>query len=356
MRMQQISRQAGFSLTELMVSLVLSLVLLAGAMSILYSSRLSYAENEKLARVQEAGRTVMEIVMRDVRAAGFNGCARPLQAGDFVNDITLVGDENLALFDFERPLGGYEGEGTSGSPNWSTSGGLPDFDAALWPSAGLNDVLIVRAAREGQPSFRTTAEITGTTVPVAFGIGGDIPANTPVLVADCRGATSFVATSFTVESAATATDPGIANITFTGPGAGGTLTRGFQPGATIVPIDAIVYYVGANGTGDGTSLWRKRGTDDAEELVEGIEGMQLLYGVDINADRIPNSYVPADEVGNWNNVVSVQVAFLIRSEQEYGNDADDRVFRLLDRDVGPFDDRRYRSVFTTTVALRNRAN
>jgi type IV pilus assembly protein PilW len=350
------TRQLGFSLTELMVALVMSLVLLAGALSILYSSRVSYAENEKLARVQETGRTVMELILRDVRASGFNGCARPLQTGDFINDIDFADDEEEALFDFARPIGGYEGTVTAGVPGWTTAGGLPAYDD-FWDLAPNSDVLIVRTVREGQPTFRATAEVlspASLTVPVAFAQGTSLSAGAPVLIADCRGSNAFRVGDFAVTTAATADEPGIADLEFDG---GVALSRGFLPGATLVPLDGVVYYVGTGSDGTGTSLWQKIGTADAQELVEGVENIQLQYGVDSTADRVPDSYLAAGAVTNWNNVVSLQIAVLVRSEQEFGSEIDERTYTLLPGTVvGPFNDRRYRSVFTTTIAVRNRAN
>lgn len=349
--------QRGFSLTELMVAIVLSLVLLAGALSILYSSRISYAENEKLARVQETGRTVMELVVRDIRASGFNGCARPMKDGDFVNDIDLADDVEEALFDFERPVGGYEAGGTEESPAWTTDGGIPDFEDAIAPDASpLSDVVILRASREGEASYRTTDELAGTSVSVAFGLGTTIAPGGIFLVADCQGASTFRATGFTETVAATASTPGTGTLTFTN-ASGGALTRGFMPGATLVPVEAVVYYVAPASSGDGTSLWQKLGTADAQELVEGVENMQVRYGVDtVAADRVPDSYVTASGVTNWNDVVSMQIAFLVRSDQEFGSEVDGRTYTLLGTTVGPFNDRRYRTVFTTTVAVRNRSN
>lgn len=348
--------QRGFSLAELMVALVLSLVLLAGALSILYSSRISYAENEKLARVQETGRTVMELVVRDIRAAGFNGCARPMKTGDFVNDIDLEDEVEEALFDFERPVGGYEAGGTGESPTWATAGDLPSFDDALAPDASaLSDIVILRASREGEASYRTTAELAGTSVPVAFGLGSTIVPGATFLVADCQGASTFRATSFTETVAATATTPGAGNLTFSS-ASGGALTRGFMPGATLVPVEAVVYFVAPGSAGTGTSLWQKLGNADPQELVEGVESMQVRYGIDTTVDRVPDAYVTASGVTNWNNVVSMQVAFLVRSDQEYGSEIDGRTYQLLGTSFGPFNDRRYRTVFTTTVAVRNRSN
>src|SRR5262249_54073268 len=67
----------GFSLVELMVALTLSLILTAGALSILYSTKLTSAENERVARIQEAARTAFELIKQDSRASGYAGFSRP---------------------------------------------------------------------------------------------------------------------------------------------------------------------------------------------------------------------------------------------------------------------------------------
>jgi type IV pilus assembly protein PilW len=335
-------RQRGFSLVELMIAMTLSLLLLAGALSILYSSRLTYAENDKLARVQETGRTVMELVLRDVRASGFNGCARPFQNGDFANDI--AGGPASLLRNFAEPLNGYEVGGTVPTLHADLTGITPMADS---------DILVIRTARQGQPSFRSVTELlspTNIAIEVAISAGDDVAVGTPMVIADCRGATSFIATSFTPGGA------GTAEITYSGVAAGGSLTRGFDLGSSVTPVETVVYYAAPDTAGTGLALWQKLGALAPQELVAGVESLQFLYGLDTNADRVPDNYVTADNVTNWNNVVSLQMGVLVRSEQEYGNQVDGRTYSLLGTDVGPFNDRRYRSVFTTTVAVRNRAN
>lgn len=339
---RHIARQLGFSLVELMVAMALSLLLLAGALSVLYTSRLSYAENDKLARVQETGRTVMELLLRDVRASGFNGCARPIQTGDFANDI--AGGAASPLRNFAEPLGGYEVGGSAPSLHADLSGLSPTLNS---------DILVIRAAREGQPSFRTVAELLGAStaaIKVAFSSGTTVAAATPMVIADCRGATAFLAATFTSNG------DGTADITYAGAGAGGSLTRGFDAGASVTPVESIVYFVAPASSGTGTSLWQKVGTAARQELVEGVENLQFLYGRDTNGDRVPDSYVTANNVTNWNNIVSLQIGVLVRSEQEYGNSVDSRTFTVLGTNVGSFSDHRLRSVFTTTVSVRNRAN
>jgi type IV pilus assembly protein PilW len=337
-----VGRQLGFSLVELMVALTLSLLLLVGALSILSSSRITYAENEKLARVQESGRTVMELMLRDVRASGFNGCARPFQTGDFANDI--AGGPTSLINNFAEALNGYEVGATVPTLHADLGAIAPEPDS---------DILVIRTSRQGQPSFRTTSELLSSTnvaIDVAINTGDSVATGTPLVIADCRGATAFLATGFAPVGA------GTAQISYSGVAASGSLTRGFDLGALVTPVETVVYYVAPNSAGTGLSLWQKLGALAPQELVEGVENLQFLYGLDTNADRVPDNYVGADGVTNWNNVVALQLGVLVRSELEYGTQIDDQTYTLLGTDVGPFDDRRYRSVFTTTVAVRNRAN
>jgi type IV pilus assembly protein PilW len=93
-----------------------------------------------------------------------------------------------------------------------------------------------------------------------------------------------------------------------------------------------------------------------EELIPGVEAMQVRYGVDTDLDRLitVNEYVDADEVDDWNQVVSVSLALLVRSAEENSQTLDTRTYTLLETELEPFDDNFQRSLFTTTVTLRNR--
>ncbi len=85
--------------------------------------------------------------------------------------------------------------------------------------------------------------------------------------------------------------------------------------------------------------------------------MQILYGVDANADNQVDRYVNAPNVGTlWNNVISIQVAVLARSLIEVKDTAESESFTLLDTAVTTPSDRFQRAVFSTTVSLRNSLN
>ena len=132
--------------------------------------------------------------------------------------------------------------------------------------------------------------------------------------------------------------------------------------AQVYPINTISYYV-RTGAGGQPSLYRRVGTNDAQELVEGIENMQILYGVDTEFASppttpgygVPNYYVSANNVTNMANVVSVRISLLART-------IDDNLaaqplafnYPLPTNAATTPTDRRIRRVFNTTIAVRNR--
>ena len=119
------------------------------------------------------------------------------------------------------------------------------------------------------------------------------------------------------------------------------------------------YFIRNSDNGTGPALWRRAGLAPAQELAEGIENMQVLYGEDIDANQTPDFYRTAAAVGDWTQVVSLQVALLAAGTQGRVADVDTRVFNLLGVNVDPtlmgtVNDGRLRRVVTFTVAMRNR--
>jgi type IV pilus assembly protein PilW len=99
----------------------------------------------------------------------------------------------------------------------------------------------------------------------------------------------------------------------------------------------------------------------ASELAEGIEDMQILYGLDTDGDRQPNRYLRAGAAGlttqtHWSNVVSVRVGILARTLDTKDTDTDTNTYDVNGKTVGPFNDRNQRRVFVSTILLRNLTN
>lgn len=349
-------RMTGFSLVELMVAMGLSLLLLAGVVAIFSSSRVAYESTDQLSRVQETGRFALDQLSRHIRSAGFTGCSR--QPNSIAS--ALNADTNASLeygFVDSPPVLGYD---TAGSGNWLPA--LHPRIAELAPAED-SDVLLVRGARLDVVPMQVTQDMVGEdgitpdptgdlVVKSAGSVNGVEPGVSSVLMAySCEGVAFFLANAsgnMLNRPISPSAIPG--NVT-------SSTSFTFLKAAEVVPVETVIYYVAAASAPapEGmNSLWRKVGGSASEELVQGVERMQIEYGVDLQGDRVVDEYRPASTVGNWDRVFSVRIGMLVSSVQQYGTDLDERTYQLLGTAVPPPRDRRLRDVFTTTVSIRNR--
>jgi hypothetical protein len=87
-------------------------------------------------------------------------------------------------------------------------------------------------------------------------------------------------------------------------------------------------------------------------LVDGVEGMQILFGEDTDADGVANQYVTAP--ADMTNIVAVRIAMRFHGEQSVRAETDTNKYVLLDASsLGPYNDRLIRRETTLTIALRN---
>jgi type IV pilus assembly protein PilW len=364
---------AGFSLVELMVALTLSLILVAGALSILYSTKLTSAENERVARMQEAGRTAFELIMEDARTSGYMGCTHPHTDTSTIPATSNVNSglaSSTLLWNFLQPVYGFEAVGAAWSPALDPA--IPATSPT--PVAG-SDILVLRSARSGTPIFRTNAVFaSNAAIPVDRDPSATLAVGTTVIISDCNNAAVFAVTAFapvgataTISHAAGAAPAGNAN-DFLAP-----QSHTFTVGSSLQPVQTVIYYIAScQPPLDGVickaatppALWQIVGGNVPQELIQGVEAIQLRYGVDTTSspNMLANQYMTADAVTAgpyWGNVVSVNLSILVRSIDEYGVEKDKKVYHLLGgaalggADIGPFNDRRSRSVYTTTITLRN---
>ena len=338
-------KQKGFSLVELMVSATIGLILLAGVVSIFVSSRVTFSTNERTARLQENGRVALDLITHDLRSAGYMGCSRGINFNNTLKTPTST------LWNYIVPVQGYENDG---SGTFS-----PALGVALSPApVPDSDVIVLRVAmRDGRSSRLEANMASATGAMTVLNVGATtLTAGNIFMISDCNAADIFQASGIT---AGTPNSTITRNTTGTTPGNQTTsLGRAYTTGARIVPLQTIVYYVGVAGGEPG--LYRKMGSTAASQLlIDGVQALQISYGEDTDNDRVANLYRPASTVVNWNSVISVNLAMLIRSE-EYGTNVDSKTYTLLTAGVGgrtidPVDDRRQRMMFTTTATLRNRA-
>ncbi len=168
------------------------------------------------------------------------------------------------------------------------------------------------------------------------------------MVSDCLAAAIFQVTGIdgglfdTVQHAVGGAAPGNAT---------NALNKDYT-GGEILKIATHVYYLRTNPDGR-PALYRKAGAAAAEEVVEGVENMQIQYGEDTNGDLNADVYRGADAVADWNKVVSARVSLLMQTIDD--NVASQPQPYTYNGATTTPTDRRLRQVYSTVIALRNRA-
>lgn len=345
------SNQRGLSLVELLVALAISLVLLAGVYQIFVGSTTTYSENEEFSRLQENARFAMELIGRDLRVSGYTGCARI--PGSVVNTLA----DTSFLYDFNVGVQGFDYTGPTTPSGLDSLDFTPNLDSSI-PLTGLNegsDVLTLRRPDLIDPVL-LDADMgsSSSSIDLPNGTGTDfIDTDDIVMVSDCEGASIFQVTGYTSST-------GIV-LHATGSGSPGNsttdLNRVFEEGSEVVKMRTVSYFVRDNVAGV-PSLYRTDVVDGTTELVQGVERMQVRYGIDTDGDEQVDSYETAAVAsGDWDEVVAVRIGLLFRSDIIGKLPADTATYDLDGdgtNEYDPADERRIRRVFKATFALRNR--
>ena len=94
-------KQAGLSMIELMISIAIGLVVVSGVIGMFVSTAVSSTENLKMTRLNQELRAAMDVMVQDIRRAGYRGDsitaagANPFITG--VNDLTVTGTDCITF-------------------------------------------------------------------------------------------------------------------------------------------------------------------------------------------------------------------------------------------------------------------
>ncbi len=88
-------------------------------------------------------------------------------------------------------------------------------------------------------------------------------------------------------------------------------------------------------------------------VADGIENLQIQYGEDTTGDLSVNQWVNAGAWSNFFDVVSVRIAVVVATPEEFTIETDDQTFDLYSATTTAASDRRARKVFAGQINLRN---
>ncbi len=93
--------QHGFSLIELMISMVIGLIAIAGMISIFASSVKSNTDSLEMVRLNQELRAIMDVMVRDIRRTGYWSKADGVTANPFMN-ISTNAAKDCITYSYDR--------------------------------------------------------------------------------------------------------------------------------------------------------------------------------------------------------------------------------------------------------------
>lgn len=348
------NRNKGLTLVELMISVALSSFLVIGITTLYLDTRGTERLGSSLARVQESARIGLDVMAADIRMTGFQGCADPSSVS-----LKIIA-KNVAVTDFmSSALRGFEVV----DGNWANGTEFDNTEIEADARVGSDVIAIQR----GEPTDITvTGNMSANNANIQVtGNNGRFTQDDAVLISDCENADLFRIQSN-------------ADGTWAHPMSNNTsnrLSNAYDTSAKIYRFSSEVYYVADTGRDDGAgnaiyALYRQ--TDELlndpdpdfarEELVEGVESMQILYGERLSNNNI--RFVTADTVDlNMANVISVKIGLLLSAPDRVLHTDDAQNYTLPGATITPVNgggalvyenDRRIRRTFSATINIRNR--
>ncbi len=350
--------QRGMSLVELMVALTVGLFLTAGVLTIFQSSRQTYSVSDAVSDLQESGRFAIEMLTRDIRLAGYQGCAdlNGIKANIVANGLVTTNFYETVAQGAEKDADG----------NW-LPGPNPPTDIAA--EAGLvipnTDVLMIQRATAQDLGLKNPMATRTDPLVIDANSSSFRPATEELLmIADCQSVDIFRASNVAYSEMNATYTVQHANTHNTS----AELSKPYGTDAQVMRFQSFIYYVADTGrtsqAGDPVhALFRQVNAATPVEMIAGVENMQVLYG-ELDAANNMRYVAASDATLDMTLVKSVKVGLLVHTLEPVNDHNDAQNYTVAGNLFEPLGtpnaafmhaaDRRMRRVFNATVRIRNR--
>lgn len=317
-----IRRQAGFSVVEIMIAMLLSLVLAAAVVTVFVNNSYSFNQDDNIARMQDDARHALREVAFDISMAG--------HYADLLTPDIVTPDGALAI---------AVDCGPAGEANW-----------------------IYRTIDAGSGNSLSLAVIDNATAATAVAEHSCFEPN------EVREGTDIVSIRRVAGAAAAVLNDNAIYLQTNG--TVGLLFKAPMPVAPAIVIAVpradweyrpSIYFIRqfANTPGDDVpTLCRKvlRGAGPSmttECLATGIEDLQIEYGIDTSEDGHPNVYMTNPTLADLQNVVSARIFLVVRTTEIDTRYINDKTYTVSNSGNFVPDDSFHRRVLSTSVSIQN---
>jgi type IV pilus assembly protein PilW len=363
-----------------MIATAIGLIILTGLIMVLVSNIRSRNELAKSNVQIENGRYASETIKEDVQLAGFYGDYYPVSITPAISwnvpdPCTLV----LANMGFAPP-------NTYASWNASTNIQLP---VGIHGYTGSDSTPTCLSNRKSGTDILVVHRLDSSVITIDANKNGTADTNVSLTEGGTANtAYSSLAKGYYMQISQCSDGPAEAPFMMTHNTSLFTLHQGTPVGTPsncmnggLTPLRKYIvraYYISTcndcSGNGDGIPTLKVAelsddnatcGTDPAgscgtiqiRPIAEGIENLQIEYGIDSNGDGVPDSYVTAPSSSDWQNVVATKIFILARNTEQSIDYTDTKQYSLSsDGSIlsgTPFNDHYKRHVYIVTARATN---
>ena len=325
----KIKIKTGYTIIELMIAVTLSMFLIISILTVFMNNKNTVITQNNVAKMQDDSRLAFTFMQNDIENAGFKGCQSDILTG--MTGATLYNVASpINYFSNSGFIQGYVGTGASFSP------AADPYIGALGPSANrAMDVLSVRTTLSN-PSV-LSADMANPSAPITlYSVDKSLSTAIPAIATNCYSTSIFNIGSV----AGTVITPSA------------SLGAAYTVGSEVYSYDTITYYVGTDNV-----LYRVVDNGTSMPLAYNVEKFSVLYSINNNAITSPsnvNEYVYANSVANFNQVVSVRIGLVIKSNDMFTTSTTKAAYsyKFNGQTITPGDGK-IRKIYFTTIALRN---
>lgn len=325
-------RQYGLSLIELMVSLLLSALVLLGLVVLFQQGKISAMQDEQVARMQENGRYALRVLSRELAMMNYFGGMIDTDPDPLALDTGRLSEgadcNDDWMISVEMPLEFFDKDDETGKVDDPDYDCIDDHDVV----DGTDGFAIKRVGDYALREYDADGALTAAS--------GDLTPGTAYFFTN-----GSVGALYSADSAGdTCADCTVSVPRFS------SNVRQYQP---------QIFYVRPDSAGEDGIPTLVRETlqgDDmrAEVLVEGVEDMQIEWGVDgADDDLAPDHYTADPDNAELADAATARIFLLVRGIRPVTGYVNDKTYKLGRKTVAARNDAFYRRVYSMTVQLRN---
>lgn len=350
--MKSLFYQRGFSLVELMISVLLGIIISYSVLQVFLSQHQFYRTANSQSLILNTENSISNLITPTIRGAGFLGCGA---AATGVSNLNIGAPDPLGSFNtMPGFIVGYNGSNTTFTitqTNASNDNNAADWSPSL-PASLVgqalkgSDILITLGAMPGSsPITVTSIDSSSSSFNVLTTTDPNLSNGQLGAISDCVKSVIFQITGIGVSSITHASGSGSFQ------NSSDTFPVNFASGSQFIPIQQTAFFIG-HGQGGQSSLMRGiLGSSGwtIEPLVSGVEFMKIQYGIGDNG--VITQYISANSVTDWTKVYAVRMGFLLSGKR--GSASSLSTYNVLDTTVTVPTDTLLRHTYEITINLRN---